>query len=63
MVNGLGSVCRAEPLRALSPFYQYNGHDPLRNGVWVDGLIISAITMAGLVVIAVLGFRRRDVHS
>ena len=64
VVNGLGSVISwLEPVRKFSPFYQYIGHDPLHSGVWVDGLIISAITMAGLVVIAVLGFRRRDVHS
>ena len=34
VVNGLApQVSWLQPVRKLSPFYQFNGHDPLRNGV------------------------------
>jgi len=36
-------------------------HDPLRNGTAWDSVLVSAVTIAVLVALAVAGFRRRDV--
>lgn len=50
-----------EPLRKLSPFYSYIGHDPLLHGFAVGAagvLALSGLALAGL---AVAAFRRRDV--
>jgi ABC-2 type transport system permease protein len=64
VVNGLGpQVSWLEPLQKYSPFYQYVGHDPLRNGVSVAGVVVAVGTIAVLVAIAVAGFRRRDVAA
>lgn len=63
-VNGLAPLVDwLEPLQKLSPFYQYIGHDPLREGVSVGSVLIAVATVVALVVIAVLGFRRRDVAA
>jgi len=62
LVNSLAPLVDAlEPLQKLSPFYYYFGADPLRNGL--DPVHVAVLTVGGLlfVVIAVLGFRRRDV--
>jgi ABC-2 type transport system permease protein len=64
VVNGLAPVVSwLKPVQKLSPFYQYVGHDPLRHGVsWPSvGVAIATVLVLGLV--AVLGFRRRDVLS
>lgn len=62
MVNGLAPlVSWLEPIQRLSPFYQYSGHDPLRNGISGSAVVVAVLTVAGLVVIAVWAFRRRDV--
>jgi ABC-2 type transport system permease protein len=64
VVNGLGpQVSWLEPFQKFSPFYQYVGHDPLRTGVSVAGVIVAVGTIAVLVAIAVAGFRRRDVSA
>ena len=54
-------VERLEPFRKLSPFYYYFGANPLRNGL--DPVHAAVLGVGGLlfVVIAVFGFRRRDV--
>lgn len=50
-----------EPLQKLSPFYFYYGANPLRNGL--DPVHATVLAVGGLifVVVAVIGFRRRDV--
>lgn len=64
LVNGLGPIVSwLRPWQKVSPFYQYAGHDPLRNGVSTAGVVVALGTVAVLTVIAVLGFRRRDVGS
>jgi ABC-2 type transport system permease protein len=63
-VNGLApQVSWLQPLRTLSPFYQFNGHDPLRNGVSAPAVLVAVETCAVLVSLAAAGFRRRDVAS
>jgi ABC-2 type transport system permease protein len=64
ILNGLGGVVDwLKPLQKLSPFYQYIGHDPLRNGVSASSVLIAVATIAVLAVAAVLAFRRRDVAA
>ena len=64
VVNGLApQVSWLQPVRELSPFYQFNGHDPLRNGVSALAVLVAAGTIAALVALAVAGFRRRDVAA
>lgn len=62
VVNGLAPIVSwLKPLQQLSPFYQYIGHDPLRHGVSWTSVGVAVATVAVLAVVAVLGFRRRDV--
>ena len=62
VVNGLAPMADwLKPFQKLSPFYSYIGHDPLRHGVSVAGVLVAAGTVAVLVAVAVAGFRRRDV--
>ena len=64
VVNGLGPlVSWLEPLQKLSPFYQYAGHDPLRNGVSWLAVGVAVGTVVLLVAVAAAGFGRRDVTS
>ncbi|HET8614399.1 MAG TPA: ABC transporter permease subunit [Actinomycetales bacterium] len=64
VVNGLAPVVSwLEPFQKLSPFYQYIGHDPLRHGVSWSSVAVAVTTVVVLAVVAVLGFRRRDVLS
>lgn len=49
-----------EPLAVLSPWYHYNGSDPLANGAhWVSLLILAALTVVTLWA-SVRVFERRD---
>jgi ABC-2 type transport system permease protein len=62
VVNGLAPIVSwLEPAQRLSPFYQYVGHDPLRHGVSWPSVAVAMATIAVLAVVAVVGFRRRDV--
>ncbi len=62
VVNGLAPlVSWLEPLQKASPFYQFIGHDPLRNGLSAASVLVAVTTVAVLVALAVVGFRRRDV--
>ena len=64
VVNGVApQVSWLQPVRTLSPFYQFNGHDPLRNGISATAALVSVGTITVLVSLAVAGFRRRDVAS
>ncbi len=46
-----------------SPFYYYSGNEPLVNGMhWGHGALLAGLT-AGLVVLAVVLFRRRDLRQ
>lgn len=62
MVDGLAPmVSWLEPFQKLSPFYQYGGHDPLLSGVSGPAVLVTVLTIVVLVMIAIWGFRRRDV--
>jgi ABC-2 type transport system permease protein len=61
LVNGLGPMVGwLRPLRPGSPFYQYIGNDPLRNGASVSALIVTTLSIATLVVCSLYTYRRRD---
>jgi ABC-2 type transport system permease protein len=62
LVNSLAPLIeQLEVLQKLSPFFYYYGADPLRNGL--DPVHVAVLGVGGLlfVVLAVIGFRRRDV--
>jgi len=62
LVNGFApSVAWLAPLRKFSPFFQYVGHDPIRNGFSFVAIAVSVMTAAVLVTAAVGLFRRRDI--
>lgn len=64
VVNGLASVVSwLEPAQKFSPFYQYSGHDPLRNGLSWPGILVAVTTIAVLAAIAIVAFRRRDIAA
>ena len=64
IVNGLAPLVDwLADIQEFSPFYQYIGHDPLRNGLDGGSVAISAATAVVLLALAVLGFRRRDVGA
>lgn len=49
------------PVRKLSPFYQYIGHDPLRTGLSGAAVVVTAASIAAILALAVGAFARRDV--
>ncbi|RKO25610.1 ABC transporter permease [Pseudarthrobacter phenanthrenivorans] len=64
IVNGLAPLVDwLADIQEFSPFYQYIGHDPLRNGLDAGSVAIAAATAVVLLALAVLGFRRRDVDA
>lgn len=64
VVNGLAPLVDwLEGIQKFSPFFQYIGHDPLRHGVDGGSLAVSVGTALVLLVMAVMGFRRRDVDA
>ncbi len=64
IVNGLGGMTSwLEPFQKLSPFFQYSAHDPHVGGVSWPAALVSVGTVVVLVVVAVIGFARRDVRG
>ncbi|TFD14699.1 ABC transporter permease [Cryobacterium sp. TMT1-21] len=64
VVNALAPLVDwLDPFQKLSPYYQYIGHDPLREGVDGPSVLVAVATVAVLLGLAVLGFRRRDIAA
>lgn len=64
LINGLGQIVSwLRPIRPVSPFYSYSGHDPLRTGVWPTGVGVVLATTLVVVGAAVIAFGRRDVQA
>jgi ABC-2 type transport system permease protein len=62
-VNALGLLVDfLEPYRKFSPWFHYIGGDPLRSGLAWDHVMVLLGASAGMVVLAVLAFSRRDVR-
>lgn len=63
-VNGLASaVSWLKPGQKFSPFYQYSGHDPLRNGLSWPAVLVAVVTIVVLAAISVAAFRQRDIAA
>jgi ABC-2 type transport system permease protein len=61
VVNGFApSVSWLEAAQKVSPFYQYIGHDPLRNGLSGTSLVVSITTTLVTLTAAVWLLGRRD---
>ncbi len=64
VVNALATLVGwLEPVRKLSPFYQYSGHDPLHTGISVAAVAVTAASTVVLVAAAMWAFERRDVTT
>ncbi|MHC6594648.1 ABC transporter permease subunit [Arthrobacter sp. C152] len=64
IVNALAPLVDVfDRIQKASPFFQYIAHDPLRQGVAWDSVLVAAGTAAVLLALAVVGFRRRDVAA
>lgn len=64
LVNALAPlVSWLDWAQELSPFYQYNAHDPLRSGVSWPAVLVAVATVAVLMAVASWGLRRRDIHG
>ena len=64
LVNGFGvSVSWLTPARRFSPFYQYVGHDPIRDGFSLFAVAVAAGTSIVLVAGAIRAIRRRDIGT
>ena len=64
LINGLAPLVEGVSwLKFASPFYYYAGHDPLGNGIDLADLAVLGAATAALMVIATLGFRRRDLRA
>lgn len=64
VVNGLASVVSwLEPAQRFSPFYQYSGSGPLRNGLSLPANLVAVASIVVLAAVAIEGFRRRDVAA
>ena len=61
MVNGFATtVSWLRPLQKFSPFFQYVGHDPIRHGLSIVGLVVAVVTVLALLFAAVRVFEQRD---
>ncbi len=64
LVNGFGvSVSWLAPARKFSPFFQYVGHDPIRDGFSMVAIVVAATTLLVLLVVAIRLLRRRDLSG
>ena len=64
LVYGLASsVSWLEPLKPLTLWRWYLGNDPLVNGAGAEEVTVLLVVGAALLVLGIVGFRRRDLRS
>ena len=64
LVNGFAPLVDGLSwLKYMSPFYYYDGNDPLANGVDVAHLAVLAAIAIILTVVAAVGIDRRDLRG
>ena len=62
LVNAMSmSVDALAPIKWASPFFYYNGADPLANGLDQTHALVLLAAPAALCAVGYLGFRRRDI--
>jgi ABC-2 type transport system permease protein len=62
LLNGFAPIVSwLRPIRSLSPFYQYLGHDSLRTGASGPAIAVTVVSVVVLVILAATAFARRDV--
>jgi ABC-2 type transport system permease protein len=57
LVSGIGW------LKYLTLFYYYSGHDPLKRGVDLTGIVVLGIVTVVLMALAMVGFQHRDLRA
>lgn len=63
VVSGISVLVEGlEPLRWASPFYWFNGSEPIRNGIHWGGLALLYATGLAAGGLGILRFTRRDLH-
>ena len=64
LINGFAPLVGGfEWLKYLSPFYYYEGNDPLANGLDAGHLAVLIVFSAAMAVVAVVGIGRRDLRG
>jgi len=64
LVNGIAPAVNGTSwLKYLTLFYYYEGHDPLRTGVYIPGLAVLAAVTIVLTAAAVVFFAHRDLRG
>ena len=64
LINGFAPLVDAvEWLEYLSPFYYYEGNDPITNGIDVGNLAVLGVAAAALTAAAAILIRRRDLRG
>jgi ABC-2 type transport system permease protein len=63
LVNGLGTLTHwLGAVRPASPYYWYLGHDPLRQGLWIPGLVFPVMLSVVFIMGGAAWFERRDLR-
>jgi ABC-2 type transport system permease protein len=64
LINGFAPLVSGLTwLKYLSPFYYYNGHDPLTTGVHIGDLAVLGGSTLILTAVAIAAFQRRDLRA
>lgn len=64
LINGFAPLVGGfEWLKYLSPFYYYEGNDPLANGLDAGHLAVLIVFSAAMAMVAVVGIGRRDLRG
>jgi ABC-2 type transport system permease protein len=64
LVNGFAPLVDGlHWLKYLSPFYYYSGQDPIAHGFDWTGIVVLVLATVVLVIVAIVGIRRRDLRA
>ena len=64
VIDALGKQFEsAEPMRFVSPFRYYMGHEPLKNGAHLGDLVALTVVTATLLAVAIAAYQRRDLDG
>jgi ABC-2 type transport system permease protein len=64
LINGFAPLVNSlDWLKYLSPFYYYEGRDPLTRGIDIMGLVVLGALALVLTALAMVGLERRDLRA